>query len=81
MRSGRHGAARPPIGVLIHKERVDFLLLGLIVAVAAGAMALSEWTTPAFWLAAVPVLLGPVLMVRRIGRLARDEIVRDADLL
>ncbi|RNL85578.1 hypothetical protein [Halostreptopolyspora alba] len=81
MRSGRHGAARPPIGVLIHKERMDFLLLGLIVAVAVGVMALSEWTTPAFWLAAVSVLAGPVLMVRRIGRLARDEILRDNERL
>ncbi len=81
MRSGRHGAARPPIGVLIYKERVDFLLLILIVLVAGGVMAVSGWTQLAFWLAVVPVLVSPVLIVRRIGRLARDELLRDNELL
>ncbi|WP_046470322.1 hypothetical protein [Allosalinactinospora lopnorensis] len=81
MRSGRHGAARPPIGVLIRRERFDFCLFGLIIMVAAAVMVLSGWTDPAFWLAVVPVFASLVLAVRRIGRLARDEVIRDEELL
>ncbi|ASU82700.1 hypothetical protein CDO52_07790 [Nocardiopsis gilva YIM 90087] len=80
MRSGRHGAARPPIGVLIHRDRVDFSLFALIIVIALAVMVLTGWTSIAFWLGLVPIFATLALIVRRIDRLARDE-VRDEELL
>ncbi|CAM3883982.1 hypothetical protein GCM10009799_47970 [Nocardiopsis rhodophaea] len=80
MRSGRHGAARPPIGVLIHRDRVDFSLFALIIVVALAVMVLTGWSTIVFWLGFVPIFATLALIVRRIDRLARDE-VRDEELL
>ncbi|WP_026120226.1 hypothetical protein [Nocardiopsis potens] len=80
MRSGRHGAARPPIGVLVRQDRTDFMLFALIVVVALAVMAVSGWTSPAFWLSLLPIGATLVLMIRRIDRLSRDEL-RDEELL
>jgi membrane associated rhomboid family serine protease len=80
MGSGRHGAARPPIGVLIRLDRADFLLLGLQIVLAIAVMALVGPMSIAFWLAIVAVVVSIVLAIRRIDRLSRAEL-RGDDLL
>ncbi|WP_067965668.1 hypothetical protein [Nocardiopsis trehalosi] len=82
MGSGRHGAARPPIGVLIQQDRVDFSLFASIIVVALAVMVLIGvgLSAAAFWLAVLPVFAAAALMVRRISRLSRDEL-RDEELL
>lgn len=80
MRSGRHGAARPPIGVLVQRDRADFLLHGLQVLLALGVMAVAGPLSPVFWLALVGIFATVVLAVRRIDRLSRDEL-RGEELL
>ncbi|GAA4915114.1 hypothetical protein [Streptomonospora salina] len=79
MGSGRHGAARPPIGVLVQQERVEFSLFTSIIVTALAVMVLIGigWAGTAFWLAVVPVVIAGVLIVRRISRLARDELGND----
>ncbi|MDA2810033.1 hypothetical protein O4J56_05230 [Nocardiopsis sp. RSe5-2] len=74
MRSGRHGAVRPPVGVLIQQDRTDFILFAVILLVAVGVMALTGWTSPAFWVSLLSVPATVVLMIRRIDRLSRDEL-------
>ncbi|MDA8369600.1 MAG: hypothetical protein M0026_06985 [Nocardiopsaceae bacterium] len=82
MGSGRHGAARPPIGVLIQQDRVDFSLFASIIMVAVAVMALIGigWVGAAFWVALLPVFAGIALIVRRINRLSREEL-RGEELL
>lgn len=80
MGSGRHGAARPPIGVLIQRERPDFLLYGLQFLLSIGVMVLSGPASIPFWLAFVVIVAIVVLIVRRMDRLSRDEL-RGEDLL
>ncbi|MDT0302294.1 hypothetical protein [Streptomonospora wellingtoniae] len=79
MGSGRHGAARPPIGVLIQQDRVDFSLFTSIIVIALAVMVLIGigWASIAFWIAVIPVLVAGVLIVRRINRLAREELGND----
>ncbi|MFV2198296.1 hypothetical protein [Nocardiopsis sp. LOL_012] len=80
MRSGRHGAARPPVGVLIQQDRVDFALFALIIVVALLSMVFSGPGSAVFWLAFVPIIATGVLVFRRIEHLSRLEL-RDADFL
>ncbi|GAB3487596.1 hypothetical protein [Nocardiopsis coralliicola] len=80
MRSGRHGAARPPIGVLVRQDRVDFALYAMIAVVALAVMAFSGPMSAPFWLSLLPIVGAVVLSVRRIDRLSRDEL-RDEELL
>lgn len=80
MRSGRHGAARPPVGVLIQRERVDFALFALIVVVALASMVFTGPGSVAFWLAFLPIIAIVVLTFRRIEHLARLES-NDAEFL
>jgi 1,4-dihydroxy-2-naphthoate octaprenyltransferase len=82
MGSGRHGAARPPIGVLIQQDRVDFSLFASIIVIALAVMVLIGFglASAAFWLAFLPIIVASALIVRRIGRLSRDEL-RDEELL
>ena len=80
MRSGRHGAARPPVGVLIQQDRVDFALFALIFVVALVSMVFTGPANLAFWLAFVPIIGTIVLAVRRIEHLARLEL-RDSEFL
>ncbi|GAB3462870.1 hypothetical protein GCM10027570_49600 [Streptomonospora sediminis] len=79
MRSGRHGAARPPIGVLVQQDRVDFLLFISIMVVALAVMVLIGigWAAVAFWVSVIPLIVGGVLIVRRILRLSREELGND----
>lgn len=77
MGSGRHGAARPPIGVLIHQDRVDFSIYGAQAVVAVAVMAVTGPSSPAFWLATLLLITVPVLFFRRIERLARAELAGD----
>ncbi|TQN30476.1 hypothetical protein FHX37_0355 [Haloactinospora alba] len=81
MGRGRHGAARPPMSVLIRQDRADFGILLGIVVLAVAVMALTGWAHVAFWLALVLVGAGATLIVRRIMRLARSESQQDDDLL
>lgn len=80
MGSGRHGAARPPIGVLVRLERTDFLLLGIQIIAAIAVMILAGPLSIAFWLAIAVAVMSVTLGVRRIDRLSRDEL-RGEDLL
>ncbi|MFD0776163.1 hypothetical protein ACFQZ2_19695 [Streptomonospora algeriensis] len=82
MGSGRHGAARPPIGVLVQQDRIDFSLFTSIIVIAFAVMVLIGigWASIAFWLAVVPVVIAGVLIVRRINRLAREELGSDDPL-
>ncbi|WP_116244039.1 hypothetical protein [Nocardiopsis sp. FIRDI 009] len=80
MRSGRHGAARPPVGVLIQQERLDFALFALIIVVALVSMVFSGPGSVVFWLAFVPIIASGVLAFRRIEHLSRMEL-RDSELL
>ncbi|AAZ54554.1 hypothetical protein JCM3263A_05100 [Thermobifida fusca] len=80
MGSGRHGAARPPIGVLIHRDRVDFSIYGLQAAVTLVIMVLTGPASPVFWLCFLLLFGGVVLFFRRIDRLAREELA-ESDLL
>ncbi|MDE3721101.1 MULTISPECIES: hypothetical protein [Nocardiopsis] len=80
MRSGRHGAARPPVGVLIQQDRVDFALFALIFVVALASMAFSGPGSAVFWLALVPMVATVVLAFRRIEHLSRLEL-RDSEFL
>lgn len=79
MRSGRHGAARPPIGVLVQQDSVDFLLFISIMVVALAVMVLIGigWAAVAFWVSVIPLIIGGVLIVRRILRLSREELGND----
>ncbi|MEY9213715.1 hypothetical protein NI17_023325 [Thermobifida halotolerans] len=80
MGSGRHGAARPPIGVLIHRDRVDFSIYGLQAVVALVIMIATGPGSLAFWLCFLLLFAGVVLFFRRIDRLAREELAGE-DLL
>lgn len=80
MGSGRHGAARPPIGALIRLDRTDFLLYGLQIALAVAVMVLAGPASLAFWLAIIAVVVSIVLAMRRIEQLSRDEL-RGEELL
>ena len=80
MRSGRHGAARPPVGVLIQQDRVDFALFALIFVVALVSMAFTGPGSVVFWLALLPVVSTVVLAVRRIEHLSRLEL-RDSEFM
>ncbi|OLT27652.1 hypothetical protein BJF83_18045 [Nocardiopsis sp. CNR-923] len=80
MRSGRHGAARPPVGVLIQQDRVDFALFALIIVVALVSMVLTGPGSAVFWLAFVPIIATGVLAFRRMEHLSRLEL-RDSELL
>ncbi|GLU46769.1 hypothetical protein [Nocardiopsis ansamitocini] len=74
MRSGRHGAARPPIGVLIHRDRFDFSLYALQALIAVVVMTLTGPANLAFWLSTLVIIAGIVLSFRRIERLSREEV-------
>ncbi|GAA3722473.1 hypothetical protein HDA32_000851 [Spinactinospora alkalitolerans] len=74
MRSGRHGAARPPIGVLVHQDRVDFSLFALQAVIAIAVMVFTGPTEPAFWISLPVIIASIVLSVRRIDRLSRQEL-------
>lgn len=80
MGSGRHGAARPPIGVLITVERVDFVLLTLQIVVAVVAVVAAWGNLIILGLAVVSIAIGVTLIVRRIERLSREEVA-DEELL
>lgn len=80
MRSGRHGAARPPIGVLIQQDRVDFALFALIFVVSLVSMFFTGPGNFAFWLAFLPIIASIALTFRRIERLSRMEL-RDSEFL
>ncbi|MFD6100681.1 hypothetical protein ACFVWN_16020 [Nocardiopsis flavescens] len=80
MRSGRHGAARPPVGVLIQQDRVDFALFALIFVVAVVSMVFSGPGSVVFWLALLPLVSAVVLTVRRIEHLSRLEL-RDSEFM
>ncbi|GAA0983279.1 MULTISPECIES: hypothetical protein [Nocardiopsidaceae] len=80
MRSGRHGAARPPVGVLIQQDRVDFALFALIIVVALVSMFFTGPGNLAFWLAFLPIIASVVLAFRRIEHLSRLEL-RDSEFL
>ncbi|HLS32211.1 MAG TPA: hypothetical protein VK039_01350 [Brevibacterium sp.] len=79
MGSGRHGAARPPMGVLIQQDRVDFSLLVTVILIALAVMVLIGigLASIALWVSAIPAIIGGVLIVRRIGRLSREELGDD----
>lgn len=81
MRSGRHGAARPPIGVLIQQDRIYFSLFALLVVASLVLMALTGWASPVFWAAPVLIIGSVALIVRRVNALARAEVNRDEELL
>ncbi|GAB2492959.1 MULTISPECIES: hypothetical protein [Nocardiopsis] len=74
MRSGRHGAARPPVGVLIQQDRVDFALFVLIIVVALVSMVFTGPGSIVFWLAFIPIIATVVLAFRRIEHLSRLEL-------
>ncbi|MBB6118825.1 hypothetical protein [Nocardiopsis algeriensis] len=74
MRSGRHGAARPPVGVLIQQDRVDFALFALIFVIALLSMFFTGPGNIAFWLALIPMVSTVVLAFRRIEHLSRLEL-------
>ncbi len=80
MGSGRHGAARPPVGVLIQQDRIDFALFALIFVVALASMVLTGPGSVAFWLAFLPIIASIVLTFRRIEHLSRLEL-RDSEFL
>ncbi|GAA3741114.1 hypothetical protein [Salinactinospora qingdaonensis] len=77
MRSGRHGAARPPIAVLIQQDRLDFILLVFQILVAAAVMVVTGPLSLPFWLAFLLLIASIVLAVRRIDRLSRQEVAGD----
>ncbi|MBV2362747.1 hypothetical protein ACFPZ0_18475 [Streptomonospora nanhaiensis] len=79
MGSGRHGAARPPIGVLIQQDRVDFSLFASIIVIALAVMVLIgiDLASVAFWVAMILVLVSVALIVRRLNRLSREELGDD----
>ncbi|PRY01983.1 hypothetical protein [Allonocardiopsis opalescens] len=70
---GRHGAARPPLGVLISQEPADFVLLALQFALAVTIMVFAGYASVLFWLALLGSVLVLVMLVRRIGHLSRAE--------
>ncbi|HJE58839.1 MAG TPA: hypothetical protein K8V84_10060 [Nocardiopsis listeri] len=74
MRSGRHGAARPPVGVLIQQDRVDFALFVLIFVVSLVSMVFTGPGSIVFWLAFLPMIATVVLGFRRIEHLSRLEL-------
>ncbi|MBR8744166.1 hypothetical protein [Nocardiopsis sp. MG754419] len=80
MRSGRHGAARPPVGVLIQQDRVDFALFALIFVVALASMVFTGPGSVVFWLAFLPLIATVVLAFRRIEHLSRLEL-RDSEFM
>lgn len=80
MGSGRHGAARPPIGVLIEQDRVDFALFALIFVVSLVSMFFTGPGSFAFWLAFFPIIASIVLTFRRLEHLSRLEL-RDFEFL
>ena len=74
MRSGRHGAARPPVGVLIQQDRVDFALFVLIFVVSLVSMVFTGPGSIVFWLAFLTMIATVVLGFRRIEHLSRLEL-------
>lgn len=74
MRRGRHGAARPPLGVLIHRERFDFSLYALQAVIAVVIMAVAGPASLVFWLCVLLLLAGIILFFRRVDRLSREEL-------
>lgn len=81
MRSGRHGAARPPIGVLYRRDRIEFLLHSLLILLSVVVLIFAGgWTNVAFWAAVLIAFVSIALLVRRIDRLSRDEL-RGGELL
>lgn len=74
MRSGRHGAARPPIGVLIQQDRIDFALFVLIFVIALVSMVASGPGSIVFWLALLTIAASVVLTFRRIEQLSKLEL-------
>lgn len=80
MGSGRHGAARPPIGVLIDQDRVDFALFALIFVVSLVSMFFTGPGNLAFWLAFLPIIASIVLTFRRLEHLSRLEL-QDSEFL
>ncbi|MDA0562991.1 hypothetical protein LG943_01370 [Streptomonospora sp. S1-112] len=79
MGSGRHGAARPPIGVLIQQDRVDFSLFASIIVIALAVMVFIgiDLASVAFWIAMILVGVSVALIVRRLNRLSREELADD----
>ncbi|PSK97366.1 hypothetical protein CLV63_10884 [Murinocardiopsis flavida] len=77
MGSGRHGAARPPIGVLIQVERFDFILLTVQIVIAIVAAVAAWGNLIVLGAAVVMIAVGVTLMVRRIERLSREEVADD----
>lgn len=80
MRSGRHGAARPPVGVLIQQDRIDFALFLLIGVVALVSMVFSGPASIVFWLGLLTIVASGVLAFRRIEQLSKLEL-RDSEFL
>lgn len=80
MRSGRHGAARPPVGVLIQQDRIDFALFLLIGVIALVSMVFSGPTSIVFWLGLLTIAASGVLAFRRIEQLSKLEL-RDSEFL
>lgn len=74
MRSGRHGAARPPVGVLIQQDRIDFALFVLIFVIALVSMVFSGPGSIVFWLALLTIAASVVLTFRRIEQLSKLEL-------
>lgn len=74
MRSGRHGAARPPVGVLVQQDRIDFALFVLIFIIALVSMVLSGPGSIVFWLGLLTIAASVVLTFRRIEQLSKLEL-------
>ncbi|WP_017608254.1 hypothetical protein [Nocardiopsis xinjiangensis] len=80
MRSGRHGAARPPVGVLIQQDRIDFALFVLIFVIALVSMVFSGPGSIVFWLGLPTIAASVVLTFRRMEQLSKTEL-RDSEFL
>jgi len=74
MRSGRHGAARPPVGVLIQQDRIDFALFVLIFVIALVSMVFSGPGSIVFWLGLLTIGASVVLAFRRMEQLSKTEL-------
>lgn len=74
MRSGRHGAARPPVGVLIQQDRIDFALFVLIFVIALVSMVFSGPGSIVFWLGLLTIAASVVLTFRRMEQLSKTEL-------
>lgn len=80
MGSGRHGAARPPLGVLIQTDRPDFALLALQILIALVCVVAAWGNLVVAGVSLVSIVASITLIVRRIERLSRDEVA-DEELL